>query len=346
MTIRLERASKRYGNVTVVKDLDLEIVDGEFFTLLGASGSGKTTTLRLIAGLERLDSGRISLAGKLVNDPAAGVFAPPEQRGLGMVFQSYALWPHLTVGSNLALGLEEQRMPRAEIATKISAAMTQVGLPDLAHRYPHELSGGQQQRVALARALVAEPRIMLLDEPLSNVDAAVREQVRAEIRALQRRLGITAILVTHDQVEAMSVSDRIGIMNEGRIVQVDRPDELYHRPRSAFVATFLGNANLLRGEAMGDSVQVGQAAIRLAQSIATGPATLMLRPECITFGAGPNTFAAQIREATLMGSLTRYDVHVPALGRDLRIEEASVGAPRQGEVSITLPPDRIVSLAE
>ena len=346
MTIRLERVTKSFGVTKVVNDLSLEIADGEFFTLLGASGSGKTTTLRLIAGFERLDSGRIRLGDKTVSDPSSGIFIPPEQRGLGMVFQSYALWPHLTVGGNLALGLEERRMPRSEIAARIAAVLAQVDLPSLDHRYPHELSGGQQQRVALARALIAEPRILLLDEPLSNVDAALREQVRSEIRNLQRRLQITTVLVTHDQVEAMSVSDRIGIMNEGRVIQTDRPEVLYHRPRSAFVATFLGHANLLHGHASDGAVRIGEARIEVAAPISDGPATLMLRPEWAMFGGGPNAFEAQVRQAVLTGSLTRYDVEVPALGRNLQIEEVSAGPRRQGAVSISLPPDRIVPLLE
>jgi ABC-type Fe3+/spermidine/putrescine transport system ATPase subunit len=340
--IRLERASKSYRNVKVVRELDLHIAEGEFFTLLGASGSGKTTTLRLIAGFERLDAGRIVLAGTPVSDPAAKVFAPPEARGLGMVFQSYALWPHLTVAGNLSLGLEERRVPRGDILARVAAALAQVGLTGVEGRYPSELSGGQQQRVALARALVAEPRILLLDEPMSNLDAALREQVRGEIRTLQKRLGITTVLVTHDQVEAMSVSDRIGIMNEGRIEQIDRPDTLYHRPRSAFVAKFLGQANLLNGVCRGPIVQVGGAELRLAAPLAPGPTTLMVRPECVAFGEGDNAFAAEIREAIMMGSLTRYEVDVPALGGAIRVEEASIGPARHGAVTINLPPDRVV----
>lgn len=342
--IRLEDVAKSFGKVGVVKDLDLTVDQGEFFTLLGASGSGKTTTLRLIAGFEAPDAGRISLAGKVVNDAATGTYVPPEQRGLGMVFQSYALWPHLTVAGNLGLGLEERRMPRAEIAARIATVLEQVGLSGLEHRYPHELSGGQQQRIALARALVAEPRVLLLDEPLSNVDAALREQMRGDIRALQRRLGITAVLVTHDQVEAMSISDRIGIMNEGRIVQIDRPEQLYQRPRSAFVANFLGHANLLQGDVADGIARIGDASIHVPAPVASGPATLMLRPEWIVFGDGPNSFPAEIRHTTLMGSLTRYDIAVPALGRDLRIEEISVGPPRHGAVRICLPPERIVPI--
>ncbi len=342
--IRLERACKSFREVKVVRELDLEIVEGEFFTLLGASGSGKTTTLRLIAGFERLDSGRIVLGGTVVSDPVAGVFAPPEVRGLGMVFQSYALWPHLTVAGNLSLGLEERRLPRAEIAAKVAAVLSQVGLSGLDGRYPSELSGGQQQRIALARALVAEPRILLLDEPLSNLDAALREQVRGEIRALQKRLGITTVLVTHDQVEAMSVSDRIGIMHEGRVVQIDKPEILYHRPHSPFVANFLGQANLLHGIAGGRSFRIGEAELQVAAPLPEGPATLLLRPECVVFGSGANAFQAQIRGAVMVGSLTRYDVDVPALRMRLRVEEPSIGSIRHGKIEVSLPPDRMVPL--
>jgi ABC-type Fe3+/spermidine/putrescine transport system ATPase subunit len=346
MNIRLEAAAKSYGKVAVVKDLDLDIADGEFFTLLGASGSGKTTTLRLIAGLERLDRGRILLGDHVVSDPASGIFVAPEQRGLGMVFQSYALWPHLSVRGNLALGLEERRMPRAEIDKRVAAAMAQVGLAGLEARFPSELSGGQQQRIALARALVAEPHILLLDEPLSNVDAALREQVRGEIRNLQRRLSITAVLVTHDQIEAMTVSDRIGIMNQGRIEQIGQPEDLYHRPQSVFVATFLGQANLLHGQAAGGMVRIGQATIQIASPLPDGPVTLLLRPESVGFGAGPNAFAAEIRESILMGSLTRYAAAVPALGITLRIEETSGGPMRHGAVTVRLPPDQMVLLSK
>lgn len=344
MTIRLQGASKSYVATNVVKALDLEVVDSEFFTLLGASGSGKTTILRLIAGLEKPDSGRIFLNGRLVNDADAGLFVSPEMRGLGMVFQSYALWPHLTVRGNLALGLEERRMRRAEITAKVAAMLGQVGLAGLEHRYPHELSGGQQQRVALARALIAEPRILLLDEPLSNLDAALREQVRAEIRSLQQRLRITTILVTHDQAEAMSVSDRIGIVHEGRILEVDRPETLYHRPRSAFAATFLGHANLLRGEAAGGMVRIGAALVELATPIADGPVTLMVRPEWLIFGQGRNSFEATIRQTVPAGNLTRYEVEVPALSTVLQIDEISAQPLRQGALSIALPPERIVPL--
>jgi ABC-type Fe3+/spermidine/putrescine transport system ATPase subunit len=345
MTIRLERVSKTYGATPVVRDLDLEVANGELFALLGASGSGKTTTLRMIAGFERLDRGRIVIAGKAVSDPAARIFVPPEQRGLGMVFQSYALWPHLTVAGNLALGLEERRTPRAVITAKVAAVLALVGMSGLECRYPHELSGGQQQRIALARAVVAEPRILLLDEPLSGLDAVLREQVRGEIRNLQRRLGITTVLVTHDQAEAMSISDRIGIINEGGILQIDRPDVLYRRPQTAFAATFLGRANLLRGQVIDGVVRVGETRLEVAASLGDGPATLMVRPEWIMFGDGATGFDGQIRQVTLTGSLTSYEVEVPKLGCILQVEETSVGPPRLGAVSISLPPDRIVALS-
>jgi iron(III) transport system ATP-binding protein len=338
--IRLERVSKSFGEVKVVSELNLDIVEGEFFTLLGASGSGKTTTLRLIAGFERPDGGRILLDKAVVSDSAAGVFASPEGRRIGMVFQSYALWPHLTVAGNLSLALEERRMPGTEISAKVAAALSQVGLSGLDNRYP----SGQQQRTALARALVAEPRILLLDEPLSNLDAALREQVRGEIRTLQKRLGITMVLVTHDQVEAMSVSDRIGIMHEGRIAQIDKPEVLYHRPHSPFVANFLGQANLLHGIADGHSIRIGEAELQVAASLPEGPATLLLRPECVVFGGGANAFQAQIHRAVMVGSLTRYEVDVPALGMGLKIEEPSIGSLRQGEITVSLPPDRMVPL--
>lgn len=346
MTIRLEAVSKCFGNVTVVRDFDLEIADAEFFTLLGSSGSGKTTLLRLIAGFERPDAGRILIGDRVVADAGAKVFVPPEKRGLGMVFQSYALWPHLDVHSNLALGLEQKRFPPASAKEKISTALAMVGLTGLERRYPSELSGGQQQRVALARALVLEPSVLLLDEPLSNLDAVLREAVREEIHALQRKLGIIALLVTHDQIEAMSVSDRIAILQAGKIAELGAPQSLYHTPKTAFAAGFLGRTNLLRGMASRGVVRIGCADLPVATIMQDGDVTVMVRPEVIEFVDAGSGLNGLIRRVTMLGSITRYEIAVPALASALVVDRTSAAPILQGDVHLHLAPERIVPLGE
>lgn len=237
--LELERLTRRFGETTAVADLSLEIAPGELVTLLGPSGCGKTTTLRMIAGFETPTAGRIRLDGRDITR------TPPQRRGFGMVFQNYALFPHLDVAGNVAFGLEGKGIPRHEIRRRVEEALALVDLEGYGSRRVQQLSGGQQQRVALARALAPEPRILLLDEPLSNLDATLRERTRTELRSLLERLGITAIFVTHDQEEAFALADRIAIMERGRLVQVGSPEELYRRPATPFVATFLGRANFL-----------------------------------------------------------------------------------------------------
>lgn len=239
--LRLINLSKKFGKTAAVQDLNLEIQDGEIMTLLGPSGCGKTTTLRCIAGLLKPDEGEIYLGEKSMTD------LPPERRGIGLVFQNYALWPHMTVYGNLAFGLQLRGVPKEEIRKRIGEALALVRLSGLEERYPRQLSGGQQQRVALARALVIEPGVLLLDEPLSNLDAQLREEMRFEIRELQKKLGITAVYVTHDQAEALVLSDRIAILHEGRLVQVGSPEEIYNRPGNKFVAGFIGLTSFLEG---------------------------------------------------------------------------------------------------
>ncbi|MEW5881100.1 MAG: ABC transporter ATP-binding protein [Pseudomonadota bacterium] len=231
-----------YGKNQVLKDITLRIEPGEFFALLGPSGSGKSTLLRLIAGFNRHNQGRLLVDGRDIT----GV--PPHERNIGMVFQNYALWPHLTVYDNVAFGLVERRRPRAEIKRRVEEALALVDLADYAQRRPHQLSGGQQQRVALARTIVIEPQVLLLDEPLSNLDKKLREQMRQELLRLQRQLGITTIFVTHDQEEAMTTADRMAVLDAGVLQQVGTPVELFDRPSNAFVAGFVGTANLLHGE--------------------------------------------------------------------------------------------------
>ncbi len=243
--LRISNVHKRYGRVEVLRGLDLELTAGEFVTLLGPSGCGKTTLLRLIAGLEVPDAGEIRLDDEVLAGPS--VFRTPQQRNFGMVFQSYALWPHMTVGENLAYPLQARRIAANEIAQRVSAMLETLALAGLGARRPGELSGGQQQRVALGRALIAKPHLLLLDEPLSNVDAKVRQEMRIRIRRVQQEFGLTAIYVTHDQTEAMSMSDRVVVMNHGAIEQAGSPEELYRRPATLFVADFMGN-NLLRAD--------------------------------------------------------------------------------------------------
>jgi len=241
----LEKVSRSFGNFVAVDGVDLRVSEGEFVTLLGPSGCGKTTTLRMVAGLEQNSGGRISIGNEVVSDAARGVFVPSERRRLGMVFQSYAIWPHMTVFENVAFPLQELRVPRAETRERVMAMLSTVGLGDLHARPAPMLSGGQQQRVALARALVSNPQVLLLDEPLSNLDARLREEMRFELREMQAKLGITSIFVTHDQAEAMTLSDRIVVMNAGRIEQEGSPEDVYQRPRTRFVMDFLGRANHL-----------------------------------------------------------------------------------------------------
>ena len=244
-TVRATGLVKTFGAVVAVNDLSFEARAGEFLTLLGPSGCGKTTTLRLVAGLERPDRGEIHVGDRALSSASAGLFVPPERRGMGMVFQSYAIWPHMTVFENVAFPLQELRVPRAEIRDRVRAILSIVGLGELHARPAPMLSGGQQQRVALARALVSNPQVLLLDEPLSNLDARLREEMRFELREMQAKLGITSIFVTHDQAEAMTLSDRIVVMNAGRIEQEGSPEEVYQRPSTRFVMDFLGRANHL-----------------------------------------------------------------------------------------------------
>jgi iron(III) transport system ATP-binding protein len=236
-----------------VRDLSLTVRDGEFLTLLGPSGCGKTTTLRMIAGLVAPTTGEITLGGRVLSSGAMGTVVPPERRGMGMVFQSYAVWPHMTVAGNVAYPLRRARLVRAEVDARTSRALSLVHLEALADRYPQELSGGQQQRVALARALVMEPSVLLLDEPLSNLDANLRDEMRGEVRDLQTRLGITVVYVTHDQAEAMALSGRIAVMYGGRMIQVATPRELYECPVDPFVAALVGAANFLPGVVAGQA---------------------------------------------------------------------------------------------
>jgi iron(III) transport system ATP-binding protein len=254
--ITVKQLRKTYEGSIAVDCIDLEVREGEVMALLGPSGCGKTTTLQLMAGFLRPDAGEIWIADRLLSSARSVV--PPERRSMSLIFQSYAVWPHKTVAQNVAYGLQVRKLPRAEIDTRVRGMLERVKLGALAQRYPAELSGGQQQRVALARALVVEPQVLLLDEPLSNLDANLREEMRFEIRRLHDETGITMIYVTHDQSEAMVISDRIAVMNLGRVEQVGRPDEIYEMPRTRFVASFIGRTNVLQLNGTATSIRPHQ----------------------------------------------------------------------------------------
>src|ERR671913_1477058 len=261
--VSLRGLTKKFADAAAVDDLHLEIGDGEFVSLLGPSGCGKTTTLRLIAGFLQPDAGEICVGGGVISSTSHLV--PPERRSMSMIFQSYAVWPHMTVFQNVSYGLKFKKMSRHEIDSKVIKLLQVVHLDVLKDRYPSELSGGQQQRVALARALVVEPQILLMDEPLSNLDANLREEMRFEIRRLHEEFGITTLYVTHDQAEAMVISDRIAVLDRGRVAQVGTGDELFHQPRTRFVAEFIGKTNVVDGTAVGtDRVAHGAVTLRVA----------------------------------------------------------------------------------
>jgi iron(III) transport system ATP-binding protein len=252
----------REGGVEALTGINFEVKTGSFFTLLGPSGCGKTTTLRSVAGLERPDAGEISIAGRKVFSSSEGIFVPGNKREIGMVFQSYAVWPHMTVFKNVAYPLKARYKPRGEIEEKVHKALHLVGLDEFGDRLAPRLSGGQQQRVALARALVAEPQVLLLDEPLSNLDAKLRNHMRWELKELQTRLGTTTLYVTHDQIEALAISDEIALMNKGRIIQIGTPQEIYGNPVNEFAADFIGAANIIHGQLVDGPDAQGRARVK------------------------------------------------------------------------------------
>ncbi len=307
--LELSNVSKHYGPTRAADDVTLDVADGEFLVLLGPSGCGKTTTLRIVAGFIEPTSGTVRVGARDITS------LPPWKRNAGLVFQSYALFPHLTVDENVAFGLEMRRVPKADMAPRIAEALRLVRLDHLGARLPRQLSGGQQQRVALARALVFRPDILLLDEPLSNLDAKLRQDVRVEIRELQKKLGLTTVMVTHDQEEALTMADRLVVMSEGRIRQIGSQQDLYERPADRFVADFVGRSTFIEGvvEVAGRFVSAGGLIIACAAAAPLGTASLALRPERLVLldpGAPglDNTFEGPVEFVSYLGA--QIDVHV------------------------------------
>jgi putative spermidine/putrescine transport system ATP-binding protein len=327
--LRLEGVTKRFaGDVNAVSDVNLDLECGKLLGLLGPSGCGKTTTLRMIAGLLPITSGRI-----LVDDDDISL-RPPHQRDFGLVFQNYALFPHMTVAENVAFGLDMRRVPKAEARRRVAEALELVRLPGYGDRKPREMSGGQQQRVALARALVINPRILLLDEPLSNLDAKLRDEMRREIREIQQRLGITTVFVTHDQVEALTMCDVVGVMSGGRLAQIGTPEDIYERPASLFVADFVGRTNILDCEVLnGHRVRLGDGVYSCAgTSVRPGKAKVAIRPHRINLtphrdrallSTSTNSAEGRVLRATYVGDIVQYDIDIG--GPTLQVETPTHG---------------------
>ena len=331
-TVSLYALTKKFTGMAAVDDLNLEIKDGEFVSLLGPSGCGKTTTLRLLAGFLQPDGGEIRVDGNVISSPS--LLVPPERRNMSMIFQSYAVWPHMTVFQNVAYGLKFKKLAKQATLEKVERLLRVVHLEALKDRYPGELSGGQQQRVALARALVVEPQILLLDEPLSNLDANLREEMRFEIRRLHEEFGITTIYVTHDQGEAMVASDRIADMNKGKIIQVGAPQEIFDEPRTRFVAEFIGKTNILPGRLEGEN-KVRLAAglsVKVAPpaNIGGGDTFVCIRPHNLVLvgseseardlaGRGYNVFSGMIQRRIYFGDAIDYLIGLAPNGAALRV---------------------------
>jgi ABC-type Fe3+/spermidine/putrescine transport system ATPase subunit len=336
VSVSVESAVKRYGAVVALRAASLEFPAGRLTAVLGPSGCGKTSLLRAIAGFVTLDSGRVRFG----DDDVTAL--PPQSRGTAMVFQNYALWPHMTVFDNVAYGLRLKRVAAGDIERRVleALALVEIGdVADVARRKPGALSGGQQQRVALARALVVEPRVLLLDEPLSNLDAKVRQRLRVEIRRLQRRVGITAVYVTHDQEEALAIADRVVLMNAGSVVQAGTPEEVYVRPSTEFAADFLGVGTRLPARAEADALVIAEQ--RLPYSGSTrGPVVAVLRSSDLALvpgGAAPGTLAGDLEESLFLGAHWRHYVRI---GGDLVIVDGPA-AERPGPVRVRVPLDRL-----
>ena len=331
-------AVKRYGDFTALSGVSLNIREGEFFTLLGPSGCGKTTLLRMIAGFNSIEGGDFYFGDKRIND------VPAHKRDIGMVFQNYAIFPHLTVAENVAYGLKARKVAKAEISRRVAEALELVQISHLADRKPNELSGGQQQRVALARAFVIEPSVLLMDEPLSNPDATLRVQMRTVIKKLQRRLGITTIYVTHDQEEALAISDRIAVMKDGVIMQIGTPNEIYAKPQNPFVAGFIGTSNFLDCDVANGKVTIqGEQTLEIPMAKPfTGPGKLSARPEQLFFSQ--TGMPGKVLFSTFLGDFVEYEVELNN-GQSLTVNEYTkdtVEVHPDGEaVFLSFDPDRV-----
>ena len=349
-SVAVTNLSRHFGQVVALDDVSFTVGDGEFLTLLGPSGCGKSTTLMALAGLDRPTAGMIRVGDKVLFDGDAGVFVDAQFRNLGMMFQSYALWPHMTVAENLDFTLELRRIRGAEAKRRIEETLALVDMEDYGGRYPGELSGGQQQRVALARTLVYRPEILLLDEPLSNLDAKLRDRARIWLGELQKRTGVTTVYVTHDQTEALALSDRIIVMNKGRIAQVGTPTEIYETPADVFVADFVGASNLIKAELMiaddgsararlptGDILQLRSGLPKLP----AGPVTLAIRPEKIvidrTTGTSGNRITAEVVARSYLGARNLLVVRIG----DQRVRVEASEHIQASSVSLQLPADAI-----
>jgi ABC-type Fe3+/spermidine/putrescine transport system ATPase subunit len=351
--VQVSDLEKRFAGTVAASKVNFSLEDGMFLALLGPSGSGKTTVLRMIAGLETPDAGRITIHNRVVFDQGRAV--PPEQRDIGMVFQDYALWPHMTVAQNIAFGLGRgRRVGRQETKARIQEALALVHLEGLEARYPDQLSGGQQQRVAIARAIATRPRLLLLDEPLSNLDAALREEMRVELVRLLKAQGITAIYVTHDRIEALAMADRLVVLREGRVAQIGSPEELYARPASAFIAGFLGAANFIRGEIQleaGDRVRLVAGDLQLqglCLSPVQGRGIMVLRPEDGALSPqapeqGGNALPGAVIHSEFLGGRWR---HVIAVAEGVSVQILSPERAPSSRVWVHYPPERCLVLGE
>jgi putative spermidine/putrescine transport system ATP-binding protein len=358
-SVRVEGLRKRFDKVAAVNGISIEFRDGEMTSVLGPSGCGKTTTLNLIAGFVEPDRGSIHFGARLIADPVHGVAVPSNQRDIGMVFQSYALWPHLRVADNVGYGLKMRKVPRAERDDAVRRALQRVRLEAYCDRYPHQLSGGQQQRVALARAIAYAPQILLFDEPLSNLDAALREEMRLEIKDIHREIGITSIYVTHDQAEAMSLSDRIVVMGEGQILQVGSPRELYEEPADARVARFVGRTNLFDARLVSRDVRLARVQIEgseqplLCRARADSPpnmrGSLSVRSEAVLVRPGDDAepgLPGRVCAAIYLGSVLQLRIALD-IGKTIEAQQPTQRAWNVGDaVCVAFDPQRCFFIAD
>ncbi len=352
--VHLKGLTRAFGAFKAVDNVDLEIRDGEFLSLLGPSGCGKTTTLRMIAGFIDPTGGTIDVDGHVLSSPTGSL--PPEKRGMSMIFQSYAIWPNMTVAENVGFGLEIRKIPKDEAKKQVAAVLDVVQMGHLADRYPAELSGGQQQRVALARAIVVKPAVLLLDEPLSNLDANLREEMRFEIRRLHEAIKITTVYVTHDQAEAMATSDRIAVMNQGRIEQVDAPYIVYSRPKTRFVAGFIGRTNFVTARREGENVVFDGFALHkdwFREGLPGGPEiTFSVRPQSLKLERGNPTIDASrvpiaggVTQRTFLGEHWDYTFRPQQSGLDLKVSAPPSEVFEIGEVAtLVLDPALMVAI--